>query len=339
MDTSQYRGSSNVPSPGLYLIPVSDEWRAEFRHSVEEPHDLQQYAEIPPELAGIDRLRIWATTETDADTKQAAIDEMEPDDCVLFYHDGEFFSGGTIGRTFDNPDVGDLLWNNPESRHLFTVEAFIYDVPRIERVWEMLGYDGRQVVQGFTRVADERIEEIPGEDGSLESVLFGDDEREPAEEAIEREKSELAQAIESEPELTEDQTQYVATRRRARDRAFTELVWEAYDTTCAVCGSQRESPDGNPEVDAAHIYPVSENGRNDIRNGIALCKFHHWAFDSGWVSFTDDHEIIVTEAPDRNGYQELKQLEGYCLSLPQNVYVHPHPIFLEQHRKLHGFEE
>ncbi|RXK52054.1 hypothetical protein EAF64_02535 [Halorientalis pallida] len=264
---------------------------------------------------------------------------MEPNDCLLFYHDGDFFAGGIVGRTFENPDAGELLWNNPESRHLFTVEGFTHDAPGIEQVWEMLGYDGRQVVQGFTRVAQERVEDIRREHRSLESALFGEEEREPSTEEIEREKSELAQAVESEPELTEDETQYVETRRRARDRAFTELVREAYDNTCAVCGAQRESPDGNPEVEAAHIYPLSEDGRNDVRNGVALCKFHHWAFDSGWLSFTDNHEIIVADAPNKNGYHELKQLEGQSLHLPENGDVHPQPIFLERHREIHGFEQ
>jgi len=324
---------------GFYLIPVSDDWRDKFRNSVEEPHDLQQYAEVPPQLEGIDRLKIWGATETDADKKQSAIDAMESGDCILFYHNGEFFSGGVVGRTFENPDVGELLWNNPESRHLFTVDEFTYDVPRIESVWDMLGYEGRQVVQGFTRVADERVEKIQQEHGSLESVLFGDEDSEPPEEEIEREKSELEQAVESEPELTEDETQYVETRRRARDYAFTQLVREAYNNTCAVCGSQRESPDGNPEVEAAHIYPLSEGGRNDVRNGVALCKFHHWAFDSGWLSFTDDHRIIVKEAPDKNGYYELKQLEGQSLQLPNNENAHPHPMFIKQHRELFGFEQ
>lgn len=336
--TMQHRESSDAQPPGLYLIPVSEDWRGKFRNSVEEPHDLQQYAEVPPQLDGIDRLRIWGATETDADKKQSAIDGMESGDCILFYHNGEFFSGGVVGRTFENPDVGELLWNNSESRHLFTVDDFTYGVSEIERIWEMLGYNGRQVVQGFTRVADERVEKIQQEHGSLESVLFGDEDSEPPEEEIEREKSELEQAVESEPELTEDETQYVETRRRARDRAFTELVREAYENTCAVCGSQRESPDGNPEVDAAHIYPLSEGGRNDVRNGVALCKCHHWAFDSGWLSFTDDHGIIVKEAPDKNGYYELKQLEGQSLHLPNNENTHPHPMFIEQHRELFGFE-
>lgn len=330
-------GSVNTPTHGLYLIPVNNDWRERFKNSVEEPHDLRQYENLPPQVEGIDRLRIWGTTETDGDKKQSAIDHMTPDDCLLFYYDGEFFAGGTVGRVFENPDVGKLLWNNPRSRHLFTVKNFTHSVPPIEEIWEMLGYEGRQVVQGFTRVADDRISNICEEHETLESLIHGTDDEEPPLEEIEEEKSELAQAVESEPELSKEDTEYVEIRRKARDSAFRELVREAYNNTCAVCGSQRESPDGTPEVEAAHIYPHSEGGSDDIRNGIALCKFHHWAFDSGWLSFTDNYEIMVAKATGKNGYHKLKEREGQSLWLPENEDTHPHPMFLREHRQLNGF--
>lgn len=323
---------------GLYLIPVNNNWLERFTNSVEEPHNIHQYEDVPPQIEGIDRLRIWGTTETDSDQKQSAIDRISPDDWLLFYHDSEFFARGTVGRTFENPDVGELLWNNPASRYLFTVENFTHSAPPIEEIWDMLGYEGRTVVQGFTRVADERVSNIREEHGSLESLIFESDSGEPSPEEIEEEKSELTQAVESEPELTEDHTEFVETRRKARNSAFQELVRDTYNNTCAVCGSQRASPDGNPEVEAAHIYPHSEGGSDDIRNGIALCKFHHWAFDSGWISFTDDHEIIVAEATDKNGYHELKQLEGQSLRLPENEDAYPHSMFLEQHREIQQFD-
>jgi putative restriction endonuclease len=330
--------SVDTHTPGLYLIPVNDDWLERFRNSVEEPHNLQQYGDVPPQIEGIDRLRIWGTTETDGDKKQSAIDQMSPHDCLLFYHAGDFFAGGTVGRTFENPDVGEMLWNNPESRYLFTVENFTHSVPTIEVVWDMLGYEGRQVVQGFSRVADERVSNIREEHGSIDSLILESDSGEPSQKEIEEEKSELAQAVESEPELTEDDTEFVETRRKARNSAFRELVRDTYNNTCAVCGSQRKSPDGNPEVEAAHIYPHSKGGSDDIRNGIALCKSHHWAFDSGWIAFTNDHEIIVADAPEKSGFHELKQLEGQSLRLPDNEDAHPHPMFLEQHREIQGFD-
>jgi putative restriction endonuclease len=141
----------------------------------------------------------------------------------------------------------------------------------------------------------------------------------------------------SEPQLTEDEEQFTETRRRARDSGFIESVREAYNQTCVVCGSSREAPDGRPEVEAAHIYPKSEGGADDVRNGVALCRLHHWAFDTGWLAFTDDHEILVKDVPEREGYYQFKQLEGNSLVLPEEGGVEPHPTYLQEHRELHGF--
>ncbi|WP_338742384.1 HNH endonuclease [Haloplanus salilacus] len=141
----------------------------------------------------------------------------------------------------------------------------------------------------------------------------------------------------SDPQLTEDEERFTETRRRARDSEFATTVREAYNRTCAVCGSSRETPDGSPEVEAAHIYPKSEGGADDVRNGITLCRLHHWAFDTGWLAFTDDHEILVKDVPEREGYYEFKQLEGDSLILPTDGGVEPHPTYLREHRDLHGF--
>jgi 5-methylcytosine-specific restriction endonuclease McrA len=124
-------------------------------------------------------------------------------------------------------------------------------------------------------------------------------------------KAESSKAA-SEPELTDD-AGYTETRRRERDPAFTENVRDAYDERCAVCGERRVTPDGSPEVEAAHIYPKSEGGVDEVQNGVALCKLHHWAFDAGWISFTDDHEIIVRDAPEQDQYLAKPVCQEVCL--------------------------
>lgn len=150
---------------------------------------------------------------------------------------------------------------------------------------------------------------------------------------INSEKRRIEDSVSSQPSLT-DNSEYEITRRKARDRAFSDLVTEAYDGKCAVCGKRRESPTGNTETEAAHIYPKREGGSDDVRNGIALCRLHHWAFDAGWLIFTDEHLIEVADAPNRDGYHEFKQLEGRKLHLPDNDEYHPHPLFLENRQKL-----
>jgi putative restriction endonuclease len=80
------------------------------------------------------------------------------------------------------------------------------------------------------------------------------------------------------------------------------------------------------------------NGRDHIQNGIALCKLHHWAFDCGWISLSDDYEIIVKDNPELNGYDEFNPLEGDRIRLPENDAKKPHQKFLAEHRQLNGFD-
>jgi hypothetical protein len=161
---------------------------------------------------------------------------------------------------------------------------------------------------------------------------------EPTPEEIEAERPSIEEPIPREPQLTEEEEEFNKMRRRARDAAFRAAVRDAYDDRCAVCGSGRMSPAGNPEIEAAHIYPKNMNGRDHVQNGIGLCKLHHWAFDCGWISLSDDYEILVKDEPGLDGYDDFSPLEGVSVRLPESDERKPHPKFLAEHRQLNGFD-
>ena len=143
-----------------------------------------------------------------------------------------------------------------------------------------------------------------------------------------------------EEEITETvEREYTEVRRKQRDQQFKQRVKQVYEETCAICGSQRQTPDGRPEVEAAHIQPVRDGGPDKVRNGIALCKLHHWAFDQGWLAIDNNYSIIVREAPHVNGYDGFAELDGTDLVLPSDDDLHPESEFFEYHRKEHGFDE
>jgi putative restriction endonuclease len=137
--------------------------------------------------------------------------------------------------------------------------------------------------------------------------------------------------------LIEPQEHEEATRL-VRSAAFKRKVRSAYDDTCAVCGSERRSPTGNPEIEAAHIYPKSEGGKDILSNGIGLCKLHHWAFDVGWLAISDDYEVIVAEPDKVAPPNDISELEGQMVYLPSDDHALPDKRFLREHRQLHGFE-
>lgn len=129
-----------------------------------------------------------------------------------------------------------------------------------------------------------------------------------------------------------------------RKRGFRQAVIEAYGYQCAVCRLKIYSPKNlSWEVEAAHIIPHSYKGRDDILNGIALCRLHHWAFDVGWFSLLDNYLIIVSEK--RNSLEmgmgqiggfsfiESMAMSNVAISLPYNEQIYPHPNAIRWHRE------
>lgn len=87
----------------------------------------------------------------------------------------------------------------------------------------------------------------------------------------------------------------ITRETKLRNRAFKQAVREAYDFRCAVCGMKINSPNTLLwEVEAAHIVPHRASGKDDILNGIALCRLHHWAFDVGWFTLEDNFKITAS---------------------------------------------
>jgi len=143
--------------------------------------------------------------------------------------------------------------------------------------------------------------------------------------------------VEKEPPiLRTGETKLAPTARRARSASFPERVKKTYEYKCAVCGSFRKNACGQPEVEAAHIYPKEENGADDIRNGIALCSFHHWAFDGGLFLIDQNLTIRLTEPGDQIG--ELVPLDGRMLAiLPPRNDDRPHTLYIKARLKMPRF--
>ncbi len=92
---------------------------------------------------------------------------------------------------------------------------------------------------------------------------------------------------------TEENFRISRSRIIARSYAFRKKVIEIYNNTCCVCETHLETPSGMLELDAAHIVPRSKSGVDEARNGLALCKRHHWAFDRGLFGINEARSIII----------------------------------------------
>lgn len=119
--------------------------------------------------------------------------------------------------------------------------------------------------------------------------------------------------------------------RPFRDRAFKTAVRSAYENRCAVTGLRLVNGGGRPEVQAAHIKPVSENGPDSIRNGLALSGTFHWLFDRGLISVSDDYRILVSENKVPDQARSMLNRNGKLI-LPRDDALCPNPHYLKFHR-------
>lgn len=121
------------------------------------------------------------------------------------------------------------------------------------------------------------------------------------------------------------------TRQRLHQPMFRASVIKAYENRCAVCSLH------HPELlDAAHIVPDSDaEGVAAVRNGLAMCKIHHAAFDRGFMGIRPD--LVVQIRPDllveRDGPMLLHGLQGRhgqkLMSVPKRAAEKPDVSLLE----------
>ncbi|MBY6066766.1 HNH endonuclease [Leisingera aquaemixtae] len=123
------------------------------------------------------------------------------------------------------------------------------------------------------------------------------------------------------------------SQRAFRDRSFARQVKHAYGGRCSMSGLELRNGGGRPEVEAAHIIPVSERGPDTVRNGLALSGTVHWMFDRGLLSISDDYEILVAKkAVDESTLSRLLLPERRLLE-PENPVFKPHKSYLRWHRE------
>jgi hypothetical protein len=137
----------------------------------------------------------------------------------------------------------------------------------------------------------------------------------------------------------------ITREAKLRNRAFKQAVKEAYDFKCAVCRMKIHSPTNmlQWEVEAVHIVPHSKNGKDDLLNGLALCRLHHWAFDVGWFTLEDNFNILASskikdlsaEFGKLGNYEFIRQLSSHDvrISLPSERDIYPHPNSIKWHRE------
>lgn len=80
---------------------------------------------------------------------------------------------------------------------------------------------------------------------------------------------------------------YAKYARAVRDGAFRAAILRE-SARCAISGETEQCV-----LDAAHILPVSRNGRDEVTNGLALRKDLHALFDAGHLGIDEDGKFTL----------------------------------------------
>lgn len=133
-------------------------------------------------------------------------------------------------------------------------------------------------------------------------------------------------------QLNDPGTQTVT--RKIRDDAFRIIVRRSYDYTCAVCRSRLITPSGHILVEGAHIVPHSTSFNDDPRNGLALCRTHHWLFDRYMITVRPDLRVQTSPILRETGNHVVGTLEfdGQEIHLPNDRSVRPAAAALLDHQ-------
>ena len=142
------------------------------------------------------------------------------------------------------------------------------------------------------------------------------------------------EALENWTPVVQEERAIYQVNRLKRDAAFRDVVLGNYGYTCAVTGLCFQHG-SHIEAEAAHIIGREAHGPDDPRNGLALCRTAHWAFDHGIFTLSDDYEVRIHDrARDRNQRLALIfEADGKEILLPNEGIYKPHPDALAWHRE------
>ncbi len=187
---------------------------------------------------------------------------------------------------------------------------------------------GLGIINNYDPVRDVFVVESAGASALTQVVEIIPDE-------VERYEVQLYAQLTNEfrPMVAEDRVAYMVSAPK-RDQAFRELLLSEYDYACAVCG-MKFKVDKLYEAQAAHIVPKRRSGTDDPRNGMALCRSHHWAFDTGLFSLNQNNSIMVSSIVRRaeSVKFELLSLDGSPIAVPKREGIAPHSTAIEWHRE------
>ena len=123
---------------------------------------------------------------------------------------------------------------------------------------------------------------------------------------------------------------------RRRDKKFRKSILEIYESACSVCGSTVRIGDKLMGLEAAHIKWHAHGGPDEESNGLALCSYHHKAFDRGVIGLNnigDGYKVKISEKVNGSGpaLDWLRKFDGERIFQVNDSEHQPSPEFVDWH--------
>lgn len=127
------------------------------------------------------------------------------------------------------------------------------------------------------------------------------------------------------------------SRRPRRDPEFRDAVLSAYERRCTICDFDLRIADSLFGLDAAHIMWHSHGGPDRVPNGLALCTFHHKAFDRGVLGLepeAGEYRLLVSSelTGTSPAFNDVLGLRYQRLRPPQEDGFRPSLEYVQWHR-------
>ena len=110
---------------------------------------------------------------------------------------------------------------------------------------------------------------------------------------------------------------FSTSKIRSGQQAFANIVKKNYNNRCAICNISTKV-----FLEASHIvsWKFDKNIRLDPSNAICLCKLHHVAFDSGYLTIDDSYQILISDNVQNDPSLEdiLKKYHRTKFNLPNS---------------------
>jgi hypothetical protein len=164
----------------LFTVGREDAYR-DYKRSVRDGYSLDKLSpyldeEITIQLADIyeeDPVTLWGTSV------YSSWEKVEPGDIALIYRDGRYIARADVAYQTHNYDLGKELYDLPD--HPWDEDdpweylTFLTDVQDIDldiiEFNRLVGYADDHFPQGYTRVADDRIDQLQDDYKSVEAAI------------------------------------------------------------------------------------------------------------------------------------------------------------------------